>query len=79
MRISRRERALQWSNPQAGLETKSNFFAPDLKRDSDRATILGFAAAHYDLVVMTCNQLPGLCPEVTQALEWLKQRDCMVE
>ena len=58
--------------PEAGLETKSIFSAPDLKRDSDRATILGFAAAQYNF---GCNDLQqvaqALCPEVTQALQWL--------
>ena len=59
--------------PEAGLETKSIFSAPDLKRDSDSATILGFAAAQYDF---GCNDLQpvaqALCPEVTQALQWLE-------
>ena len=59
--------------PEAGLDTKSIFSAPDLKRDSDRATILGFAAAHYNF---GCNDLQpvvqALCPEVTQALQWLE-------
>lgn len=59
--------------PEAGLETKSIFSAPDLKRDSDSATILGFAAAHYDF---GCNDLQpvaqALCPEVTQAIQWLE-------
>jgi len=59
--------------PEAGLDTKSIFSAPDLKRGSDRATILGFAAAHYNF---GCNDLQpvaqALCPEVTQALQWLE-------
>ncbi|MFZ2859100.1 4-(cytidine 5'-diphospho)-2-C-methyl-D-erythritol kinase [Acidovorax sp.] len=61
--------------PEAGLETKSIFSAPDLKRDSDSATILGFAAAHYNF---GCNDLQpvaqALCPEVTQAIRWLESR-----
>jgi 4-diphosphocytidyl-2-C-methyl-D-erythritol kinase len=61
--------------PEAGLDTKSIFSTPDLKRDSDSATILGFAAAHYSF---GCNDLQpvaqALCPEVTQALQWLKSR-----
>ncbi|ART54379.1 4-(cytidine 5'-diphospho)-2-C-methyl-D-erythritol kinase [Acidovorax carolinensis] len=61
--------------PEAGLDTKSIFSAPDLKRDSDSATILGFAAAHYNF---GCNDLQpvaqALCPEVTQALDWLESR-----
>lgn len=59
--------------PEAGLDTKSIFSSPDLKRDSDSATILGFAAAHYNF---GCNDLQpvaqALCPEVTQAIQWLE-------
>jgi 4-diphosphocytidyl-2-C-methyl-D-erythritol kinase len=59
--------------PEAGLDTKAIFSAPDLKRDSDRATISGFAAAQYNF---GCNDLQpvaqALCPEVTLALQWLE-------
>lgn len=59
--------------PEAGLETKSIFSSPDLKRNSDSATISGFAAAQYNF---GCNDLQSiaqaLCPEVTQALQWLE-------
>lgn len=58
--------------PEAGLDTKNIFSSPFLKRDSDSATISGFAATHYDF---GRNDLQGvaqtLCPDVTQALEWL--------
>jgi 4-diphosphocytidyl-2-C-methyl-D-erythritol kinase len=58
--------------PAAGLETKSIFSHPALKRDSDSATILGFAAAHYNF---GCNNLQAvaqaLCPDVTHAIQWL--------
>lgn len=61
--------------PAAGLETKSIFSHPALKRDSDSATILGFAAAHYNF---GCNDLQAvaqaLCPDVTHALQWLESR-----
>ncbi|ART49228.1 4-(cytidine 5'-diphospho)-2-C-methyl-D-erythritol kinase [Acidovorax carolinensis] len=61
--------------PEAGLDTKSIFSDPNLKRDSDSATILGFAAAQYNF---GCNDLQpvaqALCPEVTQALDWLESR-----
>ncbi len=33
--------------PEAGLDTKSIFSSPSLERNSERATISGFAAAHY--------------------------------
>ena len=59
--------------PEAGLETKAIFSSPNLKRDSDCATILGFAAAQYNF---GCNDLQpvaqALCPEVSQALQWLE-------
>ena len=58
--------------PAAGLETKSIFSHPALKRDSDSATILGFAAAQYNF---GCNDLQAvaqaLCPDVTHAIQWL--------
>jgi len=61
--------------PGAGLDTREIFSSPDLKRNSDSATITGFAAAHYDF---GCNDLQSvaqtLCPEVSQALEWLESR-----
>lgn len=61
--------------PAAGIETAKIFASPVLKRDSDSATILGFAAAHYDF---GRNDLQGvaqaLCPDVQQALDWLQAR-----
>ena len=58
--------------PQEGLPTQAIFSAPDLKRDTDTATIRGFAAnaygfGHNDLQPVAQR----LCPGVTQALEWL--------
>ena len=58
--------------PEAGLDTKNIFSSSFLKRDSDSATISDFAAIHYgfgrnDLQ----NVAQALCPEVTQALQWL--------
>ena len=57
---------------QEGLPTQAIFSAPDLKRDTDTATIRGFAAnaygfGHNDLQPVAQR----LCPGVTQALEWL--------
>jgi 4-diphosphocytidyl-2-C-methyl-D-erythritol kinase len=61
--------------PEAGLETKSIFSSPSLKRDSDSATILGFAAAHFDFGRNDLQPVAqALCPQVTQAIEWLGKR-----
>jgi len=59
--------------PPAGLDTATIFRAPDLKRDTKSATILGFAAHPYSF---GCNDLQPValrhCPQVGQALEWLE-------
>lgn len=61
--------------PAAGLETKTIFSSPSLKRDSDSATILGFAAAHFDFGRNDLQPVAeALCPDVTQAIEWLGKR-----
>ncbi|RYF31609.1 MAG: 4-(cytidine 5'-diphospho)-2-C-methyl-D-erythritol kinase [Comamonadaceae bacterium] len=61
--------------PAAGLETKLIFSSPSLKRDSDSATILGFAAAHFDFGQNDLQPVAqALCPEVTEALDWLRSR-----
>ena len=61
--------------PAAGLETKAIFSSPLLKRDSDSATILGFAAAHFDYGQNDLQPVAQeLCPEVSQAIEWLDDR-----
>src|SRR6478735_2908421 len=58
--------------PAAGLATKDIFQDPALKRDSDSATIAGFAAnpfgfGHNDLEPVARR----LCPDVDEALQWL--------
>jgi 4-diphosphocytidyl-2-C-methyl-D-erythritol kinase len=58
--------------PAAGLATASIFQDPALKRDSDSATIAGFAAnpfgfGHNDLEPVARR----LCPDVAEALQWL--------
>jgi 4-diphosphocytidyl-2-C-methyl-D-erythritol kinase len=58
--------------PARGLATKDIFGSTALKRDSDSATIAGFAAhpwdfGHNDLESVACK----LCPEVGEAIEWL--------
>lgn len=58
--------------PAQGLETRLIFSDPCLKRDSETATISGFAV---DAFGFGRNDLQSvaqrLCPGVTQALEWL--------
>jgi 4-diphosphocytidyl-2-C-methyl-D-erythritol kinase len=61
--------------PRDGLQTQRIFSHPDLKRDSKTATISDFAAdafgfGHNDLQPVA--QL--LCPAVTQALLWCRER-----
>lgn len=59
--------------PAAGLETRAIFSDPALKRNTIPATIAGFAAdpwgfGHNDLQPVA----QGLCPGVTQSLDWLR-------
>lgn len=59
--------------PAAGLDTREIFSSPSLKRDSDSATILGFAAAHYDFGRNDLqNVAQALCPDVKKAIDWLQ-------
>jgi 4-diphosphocytidyl-2-C-methyl-D-erythritol kinase len=65
--------------PDAGLETKRIFSDSNLKRDSECATIYGFAAHTFDKTLsQTRNDLQAiaqtLCPEVNQALQWLDSK-----
>jgi 4-diphosphocytidyl-2-C-methyl-D-erythritol kinase len=62
--------------PAAGLSTQAIFAAPSLKRDSETATMRGFAANEYGLTFkFGHNDLQpvalGLCPELSQSLNWL--------
>lgn len=71
--------------PRTGLSTQSIFGAPSLKRDSETATIEGFAAD-------ACGQHPAnaftgfgrndlqpvaldLCPEIGESLDWLSSKN----
>lgn len=58
--------------PAAGLETRAVFADPALERGHETATISGFVAAPWSF---GCNDLQPvaqrLCPQVTQALDWL--------
>ncbi len=63
--------------PAVGLDTQLIFSDRSLKRDSETATITGFAAnAFGNVVSYGRNDLQTvaqkLCPEVTQALNWLE-------
>lgn len=60
--------------PEAGLDTREIFSSPALKRNSDSATILGFAATHYDFGRNDLqNVAQTLCPEVKKAIDWLEK------
>ena len=58
--------------PKHGLETKSIFLDPFLKRDTKHAIISGFAAENFDFGE---NDLQPVaikqCPEVNEAIQWL--------
>ena len=61
--------------PDAGLATARIFSDPDLRRDHFPATITGFAADPQAFLNGAGNDMQPvaqrLCPEVTQALNWL--------
>ena len=65
--------------PPAGLPTDAIFRAPALKRDTETATIQGFAANANGLVYeFGHNDLQpvaqALCPQVGQSLDWLSMQ-----
>ena len=68
--------------PDAGLDTKLIFSDPELKRDSEPATITGFAADAAGKIQIPSdfgrNDLQAvaqkLCPGVNQALQWLNHK-----
>jgi 4-diphosphocytidyl-2-C-methyl-D-erythritol kinase len=62
--------------PTAGLPTQDIFNATDLKRDTDTATIEGFAAyAKTQVLGFGRNDLQpvahAMCPQIGQSLDWL--------
>ncbi|MEY2801225.1 MAG: hypothetical protein RL513_809 [Pseudomonadota bacterium] len=61
--------------PDQGLDTARIFCDPGLRRDTQPATISGFAVRPYDF---GCNDLQPvaqrLCPSVTRALAWLESQ-----
>lgn len=61
--------------PESGLDTKKIFSSPFLKRDTDSATISGFAATQYGFGRNDLQSVAQeLCPDVTSALKWLADR-----
>lgn len=63
--------------PAAGLATQGIFSAPELKRDTETATIRGFAAsANGSVFEFGHNDLQpvaqAMCPQIGQSLDWLK-------
>lgn len=63
------------AKPAAGLDTRAIFSDAALKRETEPATITGFAAnpygfGHNDLQPVAQR----LCPDVTQALQWLAEQ-----
>lgn len=61
--------------PQAGLDTKTIFSHPDLKRNSDSATIASFAADHFGFGQNNLQTVAqALCPEVNHAIAWLSSK-----
>jgi len=60
--------------PRAGLDTGAIFRAPGLKRNSEPATILGFAADPFGFGQNSLQPVAErLCPQVAQAIELLAQ------
>ena len=65
--------------PPVGLSTPAIFGSPELKRDSEAATILGFAALGPEQIFeFGRNDLQPvaqkLCPDIDQGLKWLADR-----
>lgn len=59
--------------PASGLETARIFRDPNLERHTKTATIADFAARPFDFGRNDLQPVAErLCPEVTQALDWLK-------
>ena len=58
--------------PPHGLETKSIFLDPFLKRDTKHSIITGFAADNFDFGQNDLQPVAiKLCPEINEAIDWL--------
>ncbi len=65
--------------PAAGVSTQDIFTAPDLKRDTKTATMLGFAAYDADQVFgFGHNDLQPvarrICPQINESIDWLESQ-----
>ncbi|MFD0669255.1 4-(cytidine 5'-diphospho)-2-C-methyl-D-erythritol kinase [Ramlibacter sp. MAHUQ-53] len=61
--------------PDQGLDTSKIFLHPQLNRSTKPAILAGFAADPYDFGHNDLQPVAqGLCPGVTQALEWLRSQ-----
>ena len=59
--------------PQEGLDTKSIFSHPNLKRDSKAATISDFAERNFDYGQNDLQPVAeSLCPSIEKAIHWLQ-------
>ena len=63
------------AKPQAGLDTKSIFSHPSLKRDSEHATIADFADKHFDFGQNNLQPVAeSLCPEIKKTIDWFESQ-----
>ena len=61
--------------PQEGLDTKSIFSHPNLKRDSKAATISDFADKHFDFGQNDLQPVAeSICPSIKKVSDWLKSQ-----
>lgn len=59
----------------SGLETQKIFSAPDLKRNTERATMAIFAANHYNFGKNDLQPVAqAVCPEISTSVHWLESQ-----
>ncbi len=67
--------ALTVVKPQEGLDTKTIFSHPNLKRDSKAATISDFTAKRFDFGQNNLQSVAeGICPSIKKARNWLESK-----
>ena len=60
------------AKPEHGIETKSIFLDPLLKRDTKHSIITGFAADNFDFGQNDLQPVAiKLCPKINEAIDWL--------
>lgn len=60
------------AKPEDGVETKSIFLDPLLKRDTKHSIITGFAADNFDFGQNDLQPVAiKLCPKINEAIDWL--------